>query len=68
MIPARPPWHPSSIAEPPYGADVGAAPAVAEVEYHVFEDEGHGFTKHANQLRAYRLIADFLGRHLGVPS
>jgi dipeptidyl aminopeptidase/acylaminoacyl peptidase len=39
-----------------------------EVEYHVFEDEGHGFTKRANQLRAYRLIGDFLSRHLGVPS
>ncbi len=37
-----------------------------EVEYHVFEDEGHGFAKHANQLRAYRLIADFLERRLGV--
>lgn len=36
------------------------------VEYHVFEDEGHGFTKRANQLRASRLIADFLLRHLGV--
>jgi dipeptidyl aminopeptidase/acylaminoacyl peptidase len=37
-----------------------------EVEYHVFEDEGHGFTKRANQLHAYRLIGDFLFRHLGV--
>lgn len=37
-----------------------------EVKYHVFEDEGHGFTKRANQMRAYRLISDFLFRHLGV--
>jgi dipeptidyl aminopeptidase/acylaminoacyl peptidase len=37
-----------------------------QVEYHVFEDEGHGFTKRANQQRAYRLITDFLFRHLGV--
>jgi len=37
-----------------------------EVEYHVFEDEGHGFTKRENQLRAYRLIADFLVRHLAT--
>jgi dipeptidyl aminopeptidase/acylaminoacyl peptidase len=37
-----------------------------EVEYHVFEDEGHGFTKHANQVRAYRLVADFLERRLAV--
>jgi dipeptidyl aminopeptidase/acylaminoacyl peptidase len=36
-----------------------------EVEYHVFEDEGHGFTKQANQLRAYSLIGDFLERRLG---
>lgn len=35
-----------------------------EVEYHVFEDEGHGFSKHANHLRAHRVIADFLLRHL----
>ncbi|HEY4025988.1 MAG TPA: S9 family peptidase [Candidatus Dormibacteraeota bacterium] len=39
-----------------------------EVEYHVFEDEGHGFAKQANQVRAYRLIADFLERHLGARS
>jgi len=38
----------------------------SEVEYHVFEDEGHGFTKQANQLKAYRLISDFLFRHLRV--
>jgi dipeptidyl aminopeptidase/acylaminoacyl peptidase len=37
-----------------------------EVEYHVFEDEGHGFVRHANQVKAYRIIADFLERHLGV--
>ena len=35
-----------------------------EVEYVVFEDEGHGFTKRENQLRAYRLAAEFLERHL----
>jgi dipeptidyl aminopeptidase/acylaminoacyl peptidase len=35
-----------------------------EVEYHVFDDEGHGFTKQANQLRAYELIGDFLERRL----
>jgi dipeptidyl aminopeptidase/acylaminoacyl peptidase len=37
-----------------------------EVEYHVFEDEGHGFTKQANQVRAYRLVTDFLERSLAV--
>jgi len=35
-----------------------------EVEYEVFEDEGHGFTKRANELRAFRLAADWLERHL----
>jgi dipeptidyl aminopeptidase/acylaminoacyl peptidase len=35
-----------------------------EVEYVVFEDEGHGFTKRENELRAYRLAADWLERHL----
>jgi dipeptidyl aminopeptidase/acylaminoacyl peptidase len=35
-----------------------------EVEYEVFEDEGHGFTRRANQLRAFKLSADWLERHL----
>jgi dipeptidyl aminopeptidase/acylaminoacyl peptidase len=35
-----------------------------EVEYEVFEDEGHGFTRYANELRAWRLAAEFLERHL----
>jgi dipeptidyl aminopeptidase/acylaminoacyl peptidase len=35
-----------------------------EVEYVVFDDEGHGFTKRANELRAYRLTAEWLERHL----
>ena len=38
-----------------------------EVEYHVFEDEGHDFSKRANQLKAYRLIATFLFKHFGLP-
>jgi dipeptidyl aminopeptidase/acylaminoacyl peptidase len=38
-----------------------------EVEYVVFEDEGHDFGKRSNQLRAYRLIAAFLFKHLGLP-
>ena len=33
-----------------------------EVEYVVFDDEGHGFTKRANELRAYRLAAEWLER------
>ncbi len=35
-----------------------------EVEYEVFEDEGHGFTRRANELRAYRLSADWLEKYL----
>jgi dipeptidyl aminopeptidase/acylaminoacyl peptidase len=38
------------------------------VEYEVFEDEGHGFTRKANELRAYRLAADWLERHLATPA
>lgn len=34
------------------------------VEYVVFEDEGHGFVKRSNRMRASRLIAEFLLRHL----
>ena len=36
-----------------------------QVDYLVFEDEGHGFLKTGNQIRAYRAIAQFLLRHLG---
>jgi dipeptidyl aminopeptidase/acylaminoacyl peptidase len=35
-----------------------------EVEYEVFEDEGHGFTRRTNELRAFKLSADWLERHL----
>ena len=35
-----------------------------EVEYVVFDDEGHGFTRRSNELRAWRVAADFLLRHL----
>lgn len=31
-----------------------------EVEYCVYEDEGHGFTKRSNQLEAWQRTADFL--------
>jgi dipeptidyl aminopeptidase/acylaminoacyl peptidase len=37
-----------------------------EVEYVVFDDEGHGFTKRSNELKAYQLAAEWLERHLGV--
>ncbi|MDK2953692.1 MAG: hypothetical protein PWQ27_1075 [Kosmotoga sp.] len=36
------------------------------VEYIVFEDEGHGFTKKANQLKAYEKILEFLDKHLAT--
>ena len=34
------------------------------VEYVVFDDEGHGFTKKPNQLRGYKAILDFLDKYL----
>lgn len=34
------------------------------VEYIVFDDEGHGFRKKANQLRGYKAILDFCDKHL----
>ena len=34
------------------------------VEYVVFDDEGHGFTKKANRIRGYRAIREFLDKHL----
>jgi dipeptidyl aminopeptidase/acylaminoacyl peptidase len=37
-----------------------------EVEYHVFEDEGHDFSKRANQLKAYQIIAAFLFKQFGL--
>jgi dipeptidyl aminopeptidase/acylaminoacyl peptidase len=35
-----------------------------EVEYVVFDDEGHGFTKRRNELQAFRAAVDWLERHL----
>jgi dipeptidyl aminopeptidase/acylaminoacyl peptidase len=34
------------------------------VEYMVFEDEGHGFTRHENELKMYRAAAQWFERHL----
>ncbi len=34
------------------------------VEYVVFENEGHGFTKKENEIRAYKAILDFLDKYL----
>ena len=34
------------------------------VEYVRFENEGHGFVKYENRVRAYTAIADFLDRHI----
>jgi dipeptidyl aminopeptidase/acylaminoacyl peptidase len=33
-------------------------------EYLVFPDEGHGFTKKANQIAGYTAVLRFLDRHL----
>jgi dipeptidyl aminopeptidase/acylaminoacyl peptidase len=35
-----------------------------EVEYLVFEDEGHGFMKVSNQIKAWEMITDFLDKHM----
>jgi dipeptidyl aminopeptidase/acylaminoacyl peptidase len=35
-----------------------------EVEYVVFDDEGHGFTRYANEVHAYRLTCEWLESHL----
>ena len=38
------------------------------VEYVVFDNEGHGFTKKANEIRANKAILEFLDKHLkGAP-
>ena len=34
------------------------------VEYIVFDDEGHGFTKKANEIQGYKAIREFLDQHL----
>ena len=34
------------------------------IEYVVFDNEGHGFTKKANEIRANKAILDFLDKHL----
>ncbi len=34
------------------------------IEYVLFDNEGHGFTKKANEIRAYKAILDFLDRYL----
>ena len=36
-----------------------------QVEWHRFVDEGHGITKGTNRFTYYKLIEDFLARHLG---
>ena len=35
-----------------------------EVEYLVFDDEGHGVVKLGNRIKAYNAVADFLDKHL----
>ena len=36
----------------------------APVEYVIFADEGHGFTKKKNQIEGWKAILDFLDKHL----
>ncbi|NBI30538.1 S9 family peptidase [Chengkuizengella marina] len=35
-----------------------------EVEYIVFDDEGHGFSKKENEIKTYRTILDFFNKYL----
>ncbi|AAG18962.1 S9 family peptidase [Halobacterium salinarum] len=42
---------------------VEQASAHVPVEKHVFDDEGHGFSKRANKQAAYRAVVDFLDDH-----
>jgi len=35
-----------------------------EVRYDVYEDEGHGFTRRENELKAFRDMAAFIEAHL----
>ncbi|MGB1628041.1 MAG: hypothetical protein ACPHET_09760 [Miltoncostaeaceae bacterium] len=35
------------------------------MEYIVADDEGHGFAKPANRMRAYRAMEAFFAEHLG---
>ncbi|MGI5165654.1 S9 family peptidase [Spirillospora sp. CA-253888] len=39
-----------------------------DVRYDVYADEGHGFTKRKNELKAYEEIANFLISHLHSPN
>ena len=36
------------------------------IEYMVFEDEGHGFTKYSNLVKALKKSADFLVEKLSI--
>jgi dipeptidyl aminopeptidase/acylaminoacyl peptidase len=37
-----------------------------EVEYMIFEDEGHGLRKRENKLKAYKAMWDFMARHFAL--
>ncbi|GGH73859.1 hypothetical protein GCM10007096_01520 [Pullulanibacillus pueri] len=36
-----------------------------EVEYLIFEDEGHGFSKKSNEIEAYSRVLEFFEKHKG---
>ncbi len=60
--------HGATDARVPIGETEQMVEALRErgmpVEYIRFEDEGHGFMRRANRLKAYPAIADFLHRRL----
>jgi dipeptidyl aminopeptidase/acylaminoacyl peptidase len=37
------------------------------VEYVVFDDEGHGFTKNANRIQGWDTVLSFLDTYLAAP-
>lgn len=37
------------------------------VDYKIYEDEGHGFARVANQIDAYKKVADFIIQHVPAP-
>lgn len=38
-----------------------------DVLFHVFDNEGHAISKRPNQITAFVLMGEFLGKHLGLP-
>ncbi len=61
-------WHPPFAYRtgyvPPRDIVAAVKKSGVPVEYVVFPDEGHGFTKKKNQIEAWGRILEFLDKHL----